>query len=291
MGAVMARAPALVRALRPRQWVKNLLVFAAPLAAGVIFDRNVMRATLVALVCFIAASSATYLLNDVLDRDADRRHPDKRFRPIASGELPVQVAIGASAVLGLGAVGVPLLLDMAALAALILAYLAIQIVYFLWAKHQPVFDLAVIAGGFVLRAVAGGVAADLYISSWFLTVTAAVAMFVIAGKRYSELTTHGDTGTRRSLGAYSPGYLRFIWSVSAAVAIAFYALWASDIVTRGGGIAAQLSTVPFSLILLRYARDIDSASAESPERILLSDPSLLVLGMIWGALFVVEVLA
>ena len=290
MGSSSGVALGLVRAMRPRQWIKNLLVFAAPLAAGVMLQQEVLRASVLALMSFTAASSATYLVNDVLDVKADRLHPDKRHRAIASGVVPVPTAITIAGLLAIVSVGAPVLLGFAPLAAATGSYLIVQAVYFTWAKDQPVFDLAAVSAGFVLRAVAGGVAAGLYISPWFLTVTASVSMFVIAGKRYSELVSHGDSGTRKSLSQYSPGYLRFVWSVSVAVAAAFYALWAADIVARGGGMAAQLSTVPFCLILLRYARDVDSGRAEAPERIVLGDRALLVLGLIWAGLFFVEVL-
>ena len=290
MRSAQALLTALVASTRPRQWIKNLLVFAAPVAAGVLFDPLVLRSSLLALVCFVMASSATYLVNDVLDVDADRLHPVKRGRAIASGRLPVQAALAAAALLTAAALIASAVLGNAALTWTLLAFVVVQGIYQLWAKHQPVFDLASVAAGFVLRAVAGGVAADLYISNWFLTVTASGAMFVIAGKRFSELTTHGNSGTRRSLTYYSLGFLRFVWSVSAGVTVTFYALWAADIAGGGSGLAARLSTIPFSLILLRYARDVDAGTAEDPERILVKDPSLLALGVVWAALFLVEVL-
>ena len=136
--------------------------------------------------------------------------------------------------------------------------------------------------------MAGGVAAGLEISVWFLTVTASVAVFVVAGKRYSELVNQGDSGTRAILSKYTGHYLRYVWSVASAVAIVFYALWSVDLVDRGGGAAARLSVIPFTLILLRYARDVDAATAESPEKILLGDGGLIVLGVIWGSLFLIQ---
>lgn len=281
----------LVRAARPRQWIKNLLVFAAPLAGGVLLEQQALRASLVALLSFVAASSATYLTNDILDIEADRRHPQKRHRPLASGEVPVVPAALAAGVLALGSVAVPFLIGLESLSALIIAYLTVQVVYFLWAKDQPVFDLAAVATGFVLRAVAGGVAAGLEISVWFLTVTASVAVFVVAGKRYSELVNQGDSGTRAILAKYTGHYLRYVWSVASAVAIVFYALWSVDLVDRGGGAAARLSVIPFTLILLRYARDVDAATAESPEKILLGDGGLIALGLIWASLFLFQLAA
>lgn len=281
--------PGLIRAARPRQWVKNLLVFAAPLAAGSLLVPDVLAHSLLALLAMVLASAATYLTNDLLDLSADRAHPVKRGRPIASGAVDPRVAGVVAALCAAAAVTLPLLAGAPALSAIVATYLGVQFVYFTWAKQQPVFDLACVASGFVLRAVAGGVAAGIPISSWFLTVTAAVAVFIVAGKRYSELVVHG-CDSRASLRLYSPDYLRFIWSVSAAVAIAFYALWANELSDHGSGqLAARLSTIPFSLLLLRYARDIDGAQAEAPEAVVLGDPEFLVLGAVWVGLFFIQV--
>src|SRR4051794_35835061 len=130
-------AAALVRAMRPRQWVKNLLVVAAPLAAGKIDDRDVIAATLLALVSFCCASSSVYLVNDIFDREADRQHPTKRLRPIASGALPVPVAVAGAVVLAVAALVVGWVAD-PALAALVAAYLVLQLLYAVRLKHEPV---------------------------------------------------------------------------------------------------------------------------------------------------------
>jgi decaprenyl-phosphate phosphoribosyltransferase len=274
--------------MRPRQWPKNLLVFAAPVAAGVITDGFVLRRSVLALFVMTCASIGTYLTNDLLDRAADREHELKQHRPIASGALQPGVAAAAAALSAFVALALPWLLGAPDLTWIVVAYLAVQVLYFAWAKRQPVFDLATVASGFVLRAVAGGVAAGIAISSWFLTVTGAVAVFVVAGKRYSELVAQG-TGSRAALRLYSRGYLRFIWSVAAAVAVVFYALWANEMAQNGpSSLAAQLSTIPFVLLLLRYARDIDDACAEAPERVVLSDAAFVVLGLLWVGLFTLQ---
>ncbi len=202
-----SRWKALISALRPRQWIKNLLVVAVPLASGQLLERSTVLSTLLAFVAFCAASSAVYLTNDVLDKESDRRHPVKRNRAIAAGLLPAPAAVGGAVLLALVALGLPVLVGSPQLSLLLVGYLCLQAIYVLWAKHQPVLDLASVAAGFVLRAVAGGVASGIPISTWFLTVTAASAMFVVAGKRYSELVTHGhDSGTRHGLKEYSEGY-------------------------------------------------------------------------------------
>lgn len=282
----------LLAAMRPKQWIKNVLVVAVPLAAGQALEPSVMAATALAFVAMSAAASSVYLTNDILDREADRNHPRKRYRAIAAGTVGVPTATVTAILLAFGAVVVPALLGSVDLSLLILAYLALQTFYVFWAKHQPVLDLACVAAGFVLRAVAGGVASQISISTWFLTVTAAVAMFVVSGKRYSELVTHGhDAGTRQGLREYSEGYLRFVWGVSVGIAVVYYGLWAAELGQGGTAMWARLSVVPFVLLLLRYARDIDSGDAEAPEDLVWGDRVLQSLAVLWAAMFILQVLS
>ena len=152
-------------------------------------------------------------------------------------------------------------------------------------------DLACVAAGFVLRAVAGGVAVGIPTSTWFLTVTAASAMFVVSGKRYSELVSQGVSGTRSGLKSYSEGYLRFVWGVSVGIAVVFYTLWAAELGSGGSAMWARLSVIPFVLLLLRYARDVDTGSAESPEDLVWRDRVLQVLAGVWALMFVLQAYA
>lgn len=288
---VVARG-SLLSAMRPRQWVKNLLVVAVPLASGQMLEPAIIARTALAFAVLCAASSAVYLTNDILDREADRNHPVKRERAIASGAVSVPLATAAAVVLAVAAVLIPIALGAPELALLVVAYLVLQAIYVFWAKHQPVLDLACVAAGFVLRAVAGGVAASIPVSTWFLTVTAASAMFVVAGKRYSELVTHGhEAGTRHGLREYSEGYLRFVWGVSVGIAVVFYGLWAAELGQGGSAMWARLSVIPFVLLLLRYARDVDAGTAEAPEDLVWGDRVLQGLGVIWAAMFVLQVLS
>jgi decaprenyl-phosphate phosphoribosyltransferase len=274
-------ARALVRAVRPRQWVKNLLVVAAPLAAGEVGDGNVVAATVLALVSFCLAASAVYLVNDTADREADRLHPTKRLRPIASGALPVPTALVSAGVLATTAVLVGWLAD-PELAVLLLAYLALQLLYAVRLKHEPVLDISIVAAGFLMRAVAGGLAADLPLSQWFLLVSGFGSLFIVAGKRYSELHTLGsESGTRRSLVRYTDTYLRFVWSTAAGATVISYSLWAFEQAPDTGVPWHTISIAPFLVGLLRYAVDVDAGTASEPEDIVFRDRVLQLIGVVW----------
>lgn len=275
--------PAVVRALRPKQWVKNLLVFAAPLAAGRVLEPAVVRSTLLALVAFIGISAFVYLVNDTRDAEDDRQHPTKRFRPIAAGELSAPVALAMAAVCLVGSLALGFWTS-TALGFVLVVYAVLQLGYTLWLKHRPIVDLAIVAMGFLLRALAGGVASGIMISQWFLLVASFGSLFMVAGKRYSELVQLGpEAGTRPSLAAYSANYLRFVWASSATLVVTFYSLWAFDQRTRIflNVPWTAVSIAPFTLAILSYARDIDRGEAGEPENVVLHDPVLIILGVLW----------
>ncbi|MCF8530964.1 MAG: decaprenyl-phosphate phosphoribosyltransferase [Candidatus Nanopelagicales bacterium] len=278
-------------ALRPRQWAKNVLVFAAPLAAGKIFVPDVLWPSIGAFIAFCLISSATYLINDVRDVASDRDHPTKYRRPIAAGELPVPFATAMAAVLAaISIVGSYFIAP--ALAGVIVAYAVFTLAYSLALKHEPVIELALLSMGFLLRAVAGGAASDLPISQWFLIVAGFGSLFMAAGKRYSELKREEVNGgeksatRRKALDGYTLGYLRFVWSVAAAVAIMGYALWAFDVAQTPSSLPwAEWSVLPFVLAILRYGVVIDKGDAEAPEDAVLGDRVLMLLGLAWLILF------
>ena len=164
-------------------------------------------------------------------------------------------------------------------------YAAVQIGYCLGLKHQPVIDLCIVASGFLLRAIAGGAAAGLPLSQWFLLVTAFGSLFMVAGKRYAEIVLYERTGAaiRASLSKYSASYLRFVWSLSAGVACTAYSLWAFEMAASQDGVPwATISIAPFVLAILRYARDVDKGAAGAPEEIVMHDRVLLILGALWA---------
>jgi decaprenyl-phosphate phosphoribosyltransferase len=275
--------PAWLRAMRPKQWVKNVLVLAAPLAAGRLFETGVLLASLWAFVSFSLISASIYLINDSRDIEADRLHPKKQFRPIAAGELSVSTAyiLATVTLVASLALGFWVARDLGITLAV---YWVLQVVYSFFLKHQPIIDLAMVAAGFLLRAVAGGVASGLVLSQWFLLVASFGSLFMVAGKRYSELKELGtDAGTRASLERYTKSYLREVWSVSIAIVIMSYSLWAFEQrYAQPFGIPwTAISIAPFTLAVLRYAMKIDQGKAGEPEDVVLSDPILQVLAVLW----------
>lgn len=276
------RLPAAVRAMRPRQWIKNILVFTAPLSAGSLFAESVLLKTLLAFLAFSMVSATVYLMNDIKDVEEDRLHPRKRFRPIAAKELSVGAAwvlAGVTAVIGFG-VGYLVSLN---LGITLTVYLVLQVLYSMFLKHQPIIDLAMVASGFLLRAIAGGVASGIEFSQWFLLVASFGSLFMVAGKRYSEMKLLGsDAGTRKSLEAYTISYLRFVWHLSAAVTLMSYCLWAfsPEVASRGWSSVpwSVLSIAPLTLGLLQYAFEVDRGNAGEPEDVVLKNRPLQISG-------------
>ncbi len=276
------RLPAAIRAMRPRQWIKNILVFTAPLSAGSLFAESVLLKTLLAFLAFSMVSATVYLMNDIKDVEEDRLHPRKRFRPIAAKELSVGAAwvlAGVTAVIGFG-VGYLVSLN---LGITLTVYLVLQVLYSMFLKHQPIIDLAMVASGFLLRAIAGGVASGIEFSQWFLLVASFGSLFMVAGKRYSEMKLLGsDAGTRKSLEAYTISYLRFVWHLSAAVTLMSYCLWAfsPEVASRGWSSVpwSVLSIAPLTLGLLQYAFEVDRGNAGEPEDVVLKNRPLQISG-------------
>jgi decaprenyl-phosphate phosphoribosyltransferase len=241
-----------------------------------------------AFAIFTLAAGSNYLVNDVVDLSRDRQHPQKMRRPIASGLVPVPLAIVTAGVLGVLACVLPALLGSPELGLTVAVYIALNLGYNLGLKHQRVIDISIVSSGFLLRAIAGGVAAELPLSRWFLIVAAFGSLFIVAGKRYSELITLGEraAATRPSLVGYSASYLRFVWSIAAAVTITGYCLWAFEVGDRPGQPPwGPLSVAPFVVGMLRFALDVDGGRTGAPEEIAMSDRVLLSLGLIWLVVF------
>ena len=274
---------AILATTRPKQWIKNALVIGAPAAAGALGHDDVPVHVALAFIAFCLLSSGIYAINDVRDAPEDRLHPVKRFRPVAAGELSAQsaVALGGSLLV----CGLILCAAAAPLVALIGAgYVALTLSYTLVFRHMFVLDIVAIAGGFVLRAVAGGAAAPVTLSRWFLLVVSGGALFVAAAKRYGELRR--VDARRRVLDAYTPGLLQAILIGSAAITMLAYLVWALQ---PSSAAWRALTAVPFAACMLRYGAIVRAGEGESPEDVLLGDRPLQLAGLIWLVLFALEV--
>ena len=283
---------ALVRTARPKQWLKNILVFAAPGAAGVLDQARQLGLTLITFVAFCFAASATYVWNDLRDADADRRHPTKRSRPIAAGELPIGVAQVAGVAFPLVALGLAALTGRWQTPAVIAVYLALNVAYTAWLKHVAVLDLITIASGFVLRAAAGAVAVDVPMSRWFVLCVTFGSLFIVVGKRYAELNDLGAAaGTRATLEVYSVSYLRILLAVSVAGALISYCVWAFETGTVSTSDLPfyELSIVPMLAALFRYLLVLEHGDGAAPEDVFASDRVLQLLGLSWLVVYGIAV--
>ena len=281
----MRTVRAAVRGCRPRQALtKNLLVFTAPAMGGhLLNDAGLLPGVLVAMVAFCAVSSAVYLANDVRDVESDRCHPVKCRRAIASGELSIPCALVLASALTAGG----LLLAVwwsSSLTIVLTAYLAIQVAYSAHFKHVPGVDLFSVTSGFVLRVIAGGVATGVEVSMPFLVVVGSAALFMVAGKRYSEMRTLGaSAGTRRSLAGYSLRWLRRVWVLAAATASIGYAVATTGLAPFGtASFVFSMASVPlFVAGVVRYAAHVRAGDAGCPEAVIFSDRVLQALGALW----------
>ncbi|MFB7996394.1 decaprenyl-phosphate phosphoribosyltransferase [Streptomyces sp. NPDC056002] len=280
----------LLQTARPRQWVKNVLVVAAPAAAGELFSWHAVTQLALVFLLFTAAAPAVYLINDARDAEADRAHPVKRNRPVAAGRVPVAVAYAVGGALAVLAPLAAATLCNPMTAALLTAYVGMQLAYCISLKHVLVVDLAVVTTGFLMRAMIGGLALGIPLSRWFLITTGFGALFMVSAKRYSEaVQMAGKAGaTRALLSEYTTGCLRFVWQLAAGVAVLAYCLWAME----EGGVARtsllpwrQLSMVAFILAVLRYAVFADRGTAGEPEEVVLRDRALAVIGLAWVAMY------
>jgi decaprenyl-phosphate phosphoribosyltransferase len=280
-----------VRTMRPHQWTKNLLVFAAPFGSGRIGEWATFSHAMLAFVAFCLAAGGTYLINDARDVEADRQHPTKRNRPVAAGVVPVNLAyaLGAVAIVAALVIGFATTRN---LGITLVAYLVITTAYTLVLKHQPVYDIVAVAAGFVLRAVAGAAATDVAISPWFFIVTSFGALLMVVGKREGErhVLAGGASSVRSTLGEYSSGYLLYLRAVASGVVMVGYCLWAFESADRpdihpDAPIWFQLSILPFTLAILRYALLLDQGEGAEPERLIVRDPGMLAAGACWAMMY------
>ena len=284
--------------MRPAQWVKNGLIVVAPAAAHRLTHADVLRHTVAAFAAFCLLSSAVYLMNDLHDVHADRVHPTKRHRAIAAGQLPPALAWAAAVVLAIGAFAITLAIRHPEGLWLVMGlYLAISVAYSAGLKHVAVIELGSVASGFFLRAYAGAVASHLFVSTWFLVVISFGALFLVVGKRSSELKKLGAGSTRRVLKEYTPEFLHSALTLSATVVVTGYCLWAFD--TSSTGLSSRfndivwvrLTVVPVVFAVLFIMRSADGGDGSAPEELLLKNRVVQSLAVLWALLLVIGVYA
>jgi 4-hydroxybenzoate polyprenyltransferase len=275
----------LIAALRPRQWTKNGLIFVALAFTLNLQERSLLVRSVATFVCFCALSSAGYLLNDVVDVEADRAHPTKRLRPIAAGQMPVAFALGLGIVLaGVGLAGAFLINPL--LGVLALAYVLLTAVYSMTLKHLVLLDIFGIAGGFVLRAAAGAVAIDVPISPWLYIATLLGALLIALGKRRTELATLGveaAVGHRRNLESYSLEFIDQLILVISSTALMTYALYtfSAENLPRNHSMMLTIPVVLYGLFrYLFLVREGDVGA--SPEELLFRDRPMLAAVAVWA---------
>jgi decaprenyl-phosphate phosphoribosyltransferase len=285
----------ILRTARPKQWLKNVLVFAAPGAAGVLDQPTELGRTLLAFAAMCLAASGTYFWNDVLDVEADRAHPTKATRPIAAGQVSLMTGRVLGTVLPLLAVVLAAATGEWRAVVVVITYMLITLTYSAIWKHIAVVDLVAIASGFVLRAAMGAVAVDVPMSSWFVLVTTFGSLFIVTGKRFAERRELGSEagGIRSTLGQYSEGYLRFVLAVTCGGALVSYCVWAFETKELSGSELPyyELSIVPMLTAFLRYALVLEQGDGAAPEDVFASDRVLQVLGVIWVVVFGLAVYA
>lgn len=277
---IMQRFIGWLRALRPKQWTKNGLVFAALLFAHQYLMPGKTERALLAFACFCALASAVYLLNDVRDIEEDRKHPRKRNRPLASGLISVPTALVTAALLGpLALIGFfSINLETGLLA---LGYLFLQLLYNLVLKHVVILDVLTVSAGFVLRAAVGATAIEVVISPWLLICTILLALFLALSKRRQEISVMGvgAATTRRILSEYSRYLLDQMIAVVTASTLMSYALYTiSDRTIHELGTDKLMYTIPFVIYgIFRYLYLVHQRDqGEAPDRVLLTDGPLLV---------------
>jgi decaprenyl-phosphate phosphoribosyltransferase len=276
-----------IRTSRPRQWPKNLLVFAAPLAGHTVGRPNGLAYAFVAAFAFAFASAAVYFVNDVADAERDRAHPTKRTRPIAAGELPKAHALALAAVCVAAALAAGFAISAPLLAAAVGGYLVTSFLYSMVLKHVPVLEVLFVASGFLLRVLGGAAATRVPPSGWFLLVCSLGALGVAVAKRYTELVTLGADAVRHRpvMRSYSPAMLRLAQYAIGALMIVCYVLWAVG--EHDGARDWHLaSAIPLAAALYRFATLTGRQTIRPVEDMITRDGAMLACEVGWLALFV-----
>ena len=278
---------AVLRTARPRQWPKNLLVFAAPLAGATLGRRDGLLYALVAAAAFGCASVAVYFINDVADAERDRRHPRKRYRPVAAGDLPKRHAVGLGAVSAAAGLAAGVAISEPLLIACVGGYLTLSFLYSWMLKHIPVVEVLFVASGFLLRVLGGAAATHVPPSGWFLLVCSLGAFGVAIAKRYTELTNLGAEAIKHRpvMRWYRPTALRVSQIVVGALMIAAYLAWAAG-EHPGARIWHLVSAVLLAAALVRFGFLTGRRTSAPVEDLLTRDVVMLMCEASWLALFV-----
>lgn len=277
---------AVIRETRPRQWPKNLLVFAAPLAGASLGRHDGFGYALIAMLAFASASAAVYFVNDVVDADRDRRHPVKRNRPIASGALPAQHAVVLAALATAFAVSAGVAIREPLLVATVSGYLCSSFLYSFRLKHVPFVEMVFVASGFLLRVLGGAAATQVKPSGWFLLVCSLGALGVAVAKRYTELTSLGPDAVRHRpvMRWYRPGMLRITQLLIGVGMLATYLMWAASETSgaRGWHLASAL---PLAVALVRFGVLTARRTVRPVEDLITRDAIMLCCEAAWLILF------
>lgn len=295
--------------LRPRQWLKNFAIFASIVFTGQLFNVPILTEVCIGFVIFCLVSSSIYIVNDIFDREKDRLHPFKRFRPIAHNDIPVKIAIGICILLAIIAFFLCTFVKPSFIVAIII-YIVLQLAYSTKLKNIAILDILALAAGYMLRVYAGELLSDFRVSVWLLLTTIALSLFIAVGKRKSELTLISHMkgtnieATRATLSHYSEPLLNVYLSIFVTATFVFYALFTSVEVPQHSKITMDLllpnflpeffqrkwlmvTIVPVVYGLMRYLQDIyEKHEGESPDRVLLSDMSLLTAVIGWAVLVI-----
>lgn len=275
----------LLATARPKQWPKNVLVFGAPAAAGMLFEANVFWTATLAFLAFTLAAIGTYFINDAIDAPRDRLHPVKRHRPVAAGLISPRRAkmVG---VLSMGLALVPTAaIGRTGFTVALLAYIGLTLSYSVWLKEISLVDVVAVALCFALRAVAGGLAVGVPLSQWFVMVAFFGALFLVAGKRYGEHRRLGELATahRPAAAAYADFYHQHVMTLSSGVTMVGYGLWAYS-----HGFPSQAlflgSFLFLVMVMLRFALLVHNGVSDDPVEIVWTDRPLRILVLVWIAL-------
>lgn len=274
--------------LRPRQWIKNFLVFGAPLAAGSFTILSNLFTEIRVFILFCIVASLGYIINDLRDLDLDRVHPTKKQRPLASGALGKKVALTWIVILSILWLSLSMTFNLS-LNLIVISYFLVSVSYSMYLKRIPVVEMIWLSFGFLLRPLGGAAAISIPVSEWFLIVISFSALFLVATKRLSELSKRQTQNVRLVIDSYTPKFLEFVLSVSVSISLTAYSLWAFGIMTETPW--AKISVLPVVVGVIRYAWVQEKHDGERPEYLILKDRIIPTCGLFTAILIAMSVYA